>query len=134
MQINNVKKIFVFLTFVCVLSTLSCTSKKEFAREDVFGVWEATEESLKEQQNIVSFQLNEDSTAIICRNGFTQEKTNGTWLWDIEKKLGMGISFRYDVKLVDYALTDHLILGLLLEERDGNLYLTARDYEFMKID
>jgi len=129
-------KTLVFLAFVCVLSTLSCTPKKENTREDVFGVWEATKESLKKQNEnkVFSFQLNEDSTAVICRNDLTQEKSKGTWLWNVEKNWGnsnFGISFRYDVRLdVNYGLR----LGLLLEERRGHLYLTAGDYEFRKID
>ena len=130
------KKTLGFLIFVCVLSTLSCTPKKENIRKDVFGVWEATKESLKKQNEnkVFSFQLNEDSTALICRNDLTQEKSKGKWLWNVEKNLGnsnFGINFRYDVRLdVNYALR----LGLLLEERRGYLYLTAGDYEFRKID
>ena len=147
------KKTLAFLAFVCVLSTLSCTlrigntredkkenkgdDKKENKREDVFGLWEATKNSLKKQnQNkIFSFQLNKDSTAIILRDNITQEKKKGTWLWNIEKGLGnniFSVGFRCDVWLdvVDYGL----VLALRLEERSGNLYLEAGDYEFKKVD
>ena len=109
-------------------------------REDLFGVWKATDESLKRQlkgddKNIIfSFQLNENSTAIICRNDFTQDTNEGTWLWSIEKKFGnnnFGISFYCDVILnVDYTSS----LGLLLEEKSGALYLKAGEYEFKKMN
>ena len=130
------KKTLVFLTLVCVLSTLSCSPKTENKREDVFGVWEATKESLKNQKEnkVFSFQLKEDSTAIIFRNDLTQEKINGRWLWNIEKGFGksnFGISSRVDVGL---KVSNNFYLGLLLEERAGHLYLTAGEYEFKKIE
>jgi len=132
------KKTLVFLTLACILSTLSCTlstSQKENKREDVLGVWEATKESLKKQNQdkVFSFQLNEDSTAIICPNDLTQEKSKGKWLWGFEKNLGngnFGISFKSDV-ILDINSSHRLVL--LLEKRAGNLYLSAGEYEFKKI-
>ena len=131
------KKTFAFLTFVCMLSTLSCTPpNREHTRGDVLGLWKATKTSLKKQnQNkILSFQLNEDSTATISRNDITQEEKKGTWLWNIEKKIGknnFGINFYSDVRLnVDYDL----IVLFLLEDRSDGLYLIAGDYEFKKVN
>ena len=131
------KKTLVFLTLACILSTLSCTlstSQKENKREDVLGVWEATKESLKKQNQdkVFSFELNADSTVIICRDGLTQEKSKGKWLWNFEKKLGnskLGISFKSDVI---FDIDSSHRLGLLLEKRAGNLYLSAEEYEFKK--
>ena len=133
------RKTLVFLTFACMLSTLSCTpstSQKENKREDVLGVWEATKESLKNQKEnkVFSFQLNEDSTANICRDGLTQEKSKRRWLWNVEKRFGgskFGISFGVDVLL---KVSDNFFLGLYLKEKAGKLYLTAGEYEFKKIE
>ena len=133
-NIVGMKKMLVFLTFVCMLNTFSCISKKESTREDVWGLWEATKSSLeKQKQNkIFSFQLNADSTAIIIRDNISQEEMEGIWLWKYEKKWdnnNSGIGITSDVRLkVSYDFT----LMMRLEERAGDLYLQAGEYQFKK--
>jgi hypothetical protein len=132
------KRTLVFLIIICVFNTLSCspyTPKKEYKREDIFGFWEITKASLKKQKKnqiqIYSFQLNEDSTAIIFSSNSTKEKINGTWRWNIEKKIGVKF-FYFSFKADVFLNGKNSSLGLLLEEKGGDMYLSVGDHEFKK--
>jgi len=132
------KKTLLFLSFICVINSLSCTpnreKSREYTREEVLGEWEATKTSLRKQKEnkVFSFQLNKDSTSIVFQDRDSSKEFKGKWKWNIEKKVGnkwFGISLKCDIFL---HVSHKQMLGLSLTEKSGVLYLSAGEYEFKK--
>ncbi len=107
------KSIRLIITSLTALILTSCFSSSNsennnLSREEILGTWKLSVQSLKdidlekESSTITSFQLNADSTAVFYLADSPDKKTEGTWTWDNEKKIGnedFGISIENDVMI-----------------------------------
>jgi hypothetical protein len=135
---TNLIVLSVLLFASCIITSNSDHSK--YTRQDVVGSWEITKSSLKKLKKekeefdiVTSFKLKSDSTYTVVWGVSKPIERSGSWDWKPEKRVGtekIGFNVRSDVLFV----SGHQILGFLIHENDGEMYLNANQYVFKKVN